>query len=45
MHNQQLNNFYSLPNIARMIKSLRTRWAMHVAHIEAKYITIFAGRT
>jgi hypothetical protein len=36
LHNQQLHNFYSLPNIVRMIKSLRTRWAVHVAHIGEK---------
>jgi hypothetical protein len=31
MHNEELRNLYSLPNIIRMIKSLRMQWAWHVA--------------
>ena len=31
LHNQLLNNLYSLPNIVRGIKSRRKRWATHVA--------------
>jgi hypothetical protein len=29
------NNLYSSPNIIRMIKSRRTRWAGHVARMRA----------
>jgi hypothetical protein len=27
LHNEELHNLYSLPNIIRMIKSRRMRWA------------------
>jgi hypothetical protein len=27
LHNEKLHNLYSLPNIIRMIKSMRMRWA------------------
>jgi hypothetical protein len=30
MHNEELNDFYSSPNIVRVIKSRRMRWAGHV---------------
>jgi hypothetical protein len=30
-HNEELHNLYSSPNIIRMIKSRRMRWAGHVA--------------
>jgi len=30
-HNEELNNLYSSPNILRVIKSRRMRWAGHVA--------------
>jgi len=29
--NEELNNLYSSPNIVRVIKSIRMRWAGHVA--------------
>jgi hypothetical protein len=35
MHNEELINFYSSPNIIRMIKPRRLRWDGHVAHIGA----------
>jgi hypothetical protein len=35
-HNEELHNLYSLPNIIRMIKSRRIRWAGHVARVEEK---------
>jgi hypothetical protein len=31
LHNEELHNLYSSPNIITMIKSRRTRWAWHVA--------------
>jgi hypothetical protein len=33
LHNDELHNLYSSPNIVRMIKSRRIRWAGHVARI------------
>jgi len=33
LHNEELNDLYSSPNIVRMIKSRRMRWAGHVAPI------------
>jgi len=33
LHNEELNDLYSLPNIVRVIKSRRMRWAGHVACI------------
>ena len=30
-HNEELNGLYSSPNIVRVIKSRRMRWAGHVA--------------
>jgi len=30
LHNEELNDMYSSPNIVRMIKSRRMRWAGHV---------------
>jgi len=31
LHNEELNNLYSSPNIFRVIKSRRMRWTGHVA--------------
>jgi len=31
LHNEELNDLYSSPNIVRVIKSRRMRWAVHVA--------------
>jgi hypothetical protein len=33
LRNEELHNLYSTPNIIRMIKSRRIRWAGHVARI------------
>jgi len=33
LHNEKLNDLYSSPNIVRVIKSRRVRWAGHVAHM------------
>ena len=33
LHNEELNDLYSSPNIVRMIKSRRMRWVGHVARM------------
>ena len=33
MHNEELSDLYSLPNIVRVVKSRRMRWAGHVARM------------
>jgi hypothetical protein len=33
LHNEEINNLYTSPNIIRVIKSRRMRWAGHVACI------------
>ena len=33
LHNEELNDLYPLPNIVRVIKSRRMRWAGHVARM------------
>jgi hypothetical protein len=33
LHNEELNNLYSSPNIVRVIKSRRMKWAGHVARM------------
>jgi len=33
LHNEGLNDLYSSPNIVRVIKSRRMRWAWHVARM------------
>jgi len=33
LHNEELNDLYSLPNIVRVVKSRRMRWALHVARM------------
>jgi hypothetical protein len=33
LHNEELHNLYSSPNIIKMIKSRRMRWAGHVARM------------
>ena len=33
LHNEELNDLYSSPNIVRVIKSRRVRWAGHVARM------------
>jgi len=34
LHNDELHDLYNSPNIVRVIKSRRMRWAGHVAHME-----------
>jgi len=33
LHNEELHNFYSSPNIIRVIKSGSMKWTMHAAHM------------
>jgi hypothetical protein len=33
LHNEELNDLYSLPNIVRVVKSRRMRWAEHVTRM------------
>ena len=33
LHNEELSDLYSLPNIVRMVKLRRMRWAGHVARM------------
>jgi hypothetical protein len=33
LHNEELNGLYSSPNIVRVIKSRRMRWAGHVVRM------------
>jgi len=33
LHNEELRDLYSLPNIVRLVKSRKIRWAGHVARV------------
>jgi hypothetical protein len=37
LHNEELHNLYSSPDIIRQIKSRRMRWAGHVAHMKSDH--------
>jgi hypothetical protein len=41
LHNEELIDLYSSPNIVRVIKSRRMRWAGHVARMEGETYTGF----
>jgi hypothetical protein len=45
LHNEELHNFYSSPNIIRQIKLRRMGWAEHVARMaeERKMYRVFGG--
>ena len=47
LHNEELSDLYSLPNIVRVVKSRRMRWAGHVARMgeEREVCTGFGGET
>jgi hypothetical protein len=36
LHNEELNDLYSLPNIVRVVKSRRMGWAGHVARMRER---------
>jgi len=38
LHNEELNDLYSSPNILRVIKSRRMRWAGHVARMSEERV-------
>ena len=38
LHNEELNDLYFLPNIVRVIKSRRMRWAGHVARMDEERV-------
>jgi hypothetical protein len=45
-HNEKLRKLYASPNIIRVIKSRRVRWAGHVAHgTGEKRIQYFGWKT
>jgi len=46
MHNEELNDLYSSPNIVRVIKSRRMRWAGHVARMgeEREVCRVLVGK-
>ena len=43
LHNEELNDLYSSPNIVRVIKSRRMRWARHVARMGRGHIGSWWG--
>jgi hypothetical protein len=46
LHNEELHDLYSLPDIIRMMKSNRVRWAGHAAHMggEEGYVLDLGGK-
>ena len=47
LHNEELNDLHSSPNIVRVIKSRRMRWAGHVARMgeERGMYRVLVGET
>jgi hypothetical protein len=43
LHNDELRNLYSSPNIVRVIKSNRMRWAGHVARMGEVFTVFWFG--
>jgi hypothetical protein len=46
LHNEELHNLYSFPDIVRQVKSRQMRWAGHVARMgeERKVYKVLAGK-
>jgi hypothetical protein len=44
LHNEDLQNLYSSPNIIRQIKSRRMGWAGHVVHVGEESVQGFGGK-
>jgi hypothetical protein len=47
LHNEELHNLYSSPDIIRQVKSRRMRWAGHVARVgeERKVYKVLVGKS
>jgi hypothetical protein len=45
LHNEELNDLYSSPNIVRVIKLRRMRWVGHVASMGRGVFRVFGGET
>ena len=45
LHNEELHSLYGSPNIVRVIKFRRLRWAGNVARMEESRTNILAGTT
>ena len=47
LHTEELNDLYSSPNIVRVVKSRRMRWAGHVARMgeDRGVYRVFGGET
>ena len=43
LHNEELNDLYSVPSIVRVIKSRRMRWVRHVARIVRGVYRVLVG--
>jgi hypothetical protein len=43
LHNDELHDLYSSPNIVRVIKSRRMRWAGHVARMGEMFAEFWLG--
>ena len=43
--NEELNDLYSSPNIVRLKKSRRMRWAEHIGRMGERRILGFGGET
>jgi hypothetical protein len=44
LHNDELHSLYSSPNIVRVIKARKLKWARHVAHMgEGRCVYRFFG--
>jgi hypothetical protein len=46
LHNEELHNLYSSPDIIRQVKSRQMRWAGHVAHMgeERRVYKVLVGK-
>jgi hypothetical protein len=46
LHNEELHNLYSSPDIIRQVKSRRMRWAVHVARMggDSKVYKVLVGK-
>ena len=44
LHNEEINDLYSSPNIVRVIKLRRMRWAGHVARMGEERYRVLVGK-